>query len=89
MRAQADPLLLAAVVKAGVAAGGFDLIVDDGGHLPLMQRASLEGLWPALRPGGLYVVSGQPAGAHSTVFEPLPPARSSGHPAIDPLHNAD
>jgi hypothetical protein len=36
--------------------GGFDLVVDDGGHTMAQQRASLEGLWRAVRPGGLYVV---------------------------------
>lgn len=34
--------------------GPFDVIVDDGGHEMGMQIASLEELFPALRPGGLY-----------------------------------
>ena len=54
---QASPSVMSAAVAAGLAAGGYDLIVDDGGHRPEDQRASLVGLWPALRPGGLYVVS--------------------------------
>lgn len=53
---QADGAVMAAAVEAGQKAGGYDLIVDDGGHVPTDQRASLEGLWPALRPGGLFVV---------------------------------
>lgn len=33
-----------------------DLIIDDGGHWPWMQRKTFEVLWPALRPGGVYAV---------------------------------
>ena len=36
--------------------GGFDFIVDDGGHTSQQQWATLVGLWPALRPGGKLVV---------------------------------
>lgn len=53
---QADPSIMSAAAAAGLAAGGYDLIVDDGGHYPVDQHDSLEGLWPALRPNGLFVV---------------------------------
>jgi hypothetical protein len=54
---QADPKVLGAVVGWASRIGGFDLIIDDGGHDPVHQRQSLEGLFgPALRPGGVYVV---------------------------------
>jgi hypothetical protein len=45
---QADPELLDL--------GKFDLIVDDAGHDPIKQRASLGLLWTSLNKGGLYVI---------------------------------
>ena len=36
--------------------GPFDLVVDDGCHLGRHQRASFFALFPAVRPGGLYVI---------------------------------
>jgi hypothetical protein len=36
--------------------GPFDLVVDDGCHLGRHQRASFSALFPAVRPGGLYVI---------------------------------
>lgn len=49
----------ATVLKQWVArtGGGFDVIVDDGGHANHQIVTSLEVLWPrALRPGGLYFI---------------------------------
>ncbi|CAE7910881.1 mycE [Symbiodinium sp. KB8] len=34
--------------------GNFDIIIDDGSHHNKHVKASFEGLWPAVRPGGLY-----------------------------------
>jgi hypothetical protein len=34
----------------------FDIIVDDGSHLGQHQLATLENLWPLLKPGGYYVI---------------------------------
>lgn len=51
---QADVGFLERVVAE--TGGGFDVVVDDGGHTMAQQRTSLEGLWRAVRPGGLYVV---------------------------------
>ena len=34
--------------------GGFDVIVDDGGHKMVQQMTSLIHLFPSLRSGGLY-----------------------------------
>lgn len=36
--------------------GPFDVILDDGSHLPEHQRASFDALWPHVTPGGLYIV---------------------------------
>jgi hypothetical protein len=34
----------------------FDLIVDDGSHVPCHQLLSLQILWDALVPGGIYII---------------------------------
>lgn len=34
----------------------FDVVVDDGSHVGSDQRASFEGLFDAVRPGGFYVI---------------------------------
>jgi trans-aconitate methyltransferase len=36
--------------------GPFDLVVDDGGHRMEQHRASLEALWPHVKPGGFYAL---------------------------------
>jgi len=36
--------------------GPFDIVLDDGGHFPHAQIASLDRLWSAVKPGGVYVV---------------------------------
>lgn len=36
--------------------GPFDVVIDDGSHLPAHQRASFDALWPHVVPGGLYIV---------------------------------
>lgn len=33
----------------------LDVVIDDGGHLPIQQVVSLEELLPHLRPGGVYI----------------------------------
>jgi cephalosporin hydroxylase len=50
---QQDPAFLASVLEH---VGPLDVVVDDGGHLPELQFASLHCLWPSLKPGGLYIV---------------------------------
>jgi hypothetical protein len=35
---------------------GFDVIVDDGSHIPEHQLQTLESLWPILSPGGVYIL---------------------------------
>ena len=42
--------------------GPLDLVIDDGSHLYGPTRASFEALFPALRPGGLYVIEHWPWG---------------------------
>jgi hypothetical protein len=36
--------------------GNFDVVIDDGSHVPEHQLISFESLWPAVKPGGLYIV---------------------------------
>ena len=36
--------------------GPFDIVIDDGSHLPRHQILSLDHLWPAVRDGGVYFV---------------------------------
>lgn len=46
-----------------VRAPGYEIIVDDGAHLNSAIRSSFENLWPAVAPGGYYVIEdmGMPA----------------------------
>ena len=51
---QADRAFLSEfMVESG---GDFDVIIDDGGHSMTQQRVSLEVLWDAVKPGGLYFI---------------------------------
>lgn len=51
---QADRAQLAAVIdKFG---GGYDIIIDDGGHSMEMQQVSVGYLFKYLKPGGFYVI---------------------------------
>ncbi len=34
----------------------LDIIVDDGSHVPSQQHSAYHWLWPALKPGGLYLI---------------------------------
>ena len=36
--------------------GGWDVVIDDGSHLPRHQLTSFASLFPFVRPGGLYIV---------------------------------
>jgi hypothetical protein len=50
---QSDQAFLA---KLGASYGPFDLVIDDGSHFGRHQSASFAALFPAVRPGGLYVL---------------------------------
>jgi cephalosporin hydroxylase len=50
---QSDPEFLASLVERY---GGFDIVLDDGGHFPRHQIASITHLWPHLNEGGVYIV---------------------------------
>jgi demethylmacrocin O-methyltransferase len=50
---QSDPDFLRGVAERH---GPFDVVVDDGSHLSAHVVSSFRALWPALRPGGQYVV---------------------------------
>jgi hypothetical protein len=49
---QSDPKML----KFLASRGPYDLIVDDGSHVPADQIGSFEALFPAVRPGGVYII---------------------------------
>lgn len=34
----------------------FDVVIDDGSHLPAHQLATLQNLWPLVKPGGIYCI---------------------------------
>ena len=53
---QEDESVLRNIAAEGHAFGGYDVIVDDGGHTMKQQLASLQVLWPAVSSGGLYVI---------------------------------
>jgi len=36
--------------------GGWDIIIDDGSHIPRHQLVSFSALFPFVRPGGVYVI---------------------------------
>jgi hypothetical protein len=50
---QADPQFLAELLRQ---TGPLDLVIDDGSHISRDVIASFGQLFPALRPGGLYIV---------------------------------
>jgi glycosyltransferase involved in cell wall biosynthesis len=49
---ETDPTFIAQIV----AAGPYDLIVDDASHQPEIQRWAFDQLWPALRGYGFYII---------------------------------
>ena len=49
---QSDPVLLARLRELGP----FDVIIDDGSHFAEHIKASFEGLFEAVTPGGWYVI---------------------------------
>jgi hypothetical protein len=53
---QEDESVLRNIAAEGHAVGGYDVIVDDGGHTMKQQLTSLKVLWPAVSSGGLYVI---------------------------------
>ena len=50
---QSDRSFLAKIVSSGVT---YDLIVDDGSHVPAHQVLGFKWLFPILNPGGLYII---------------------------------
>ena len=60
---QADRAQLAAVIDQF--GGGYDIIVDDGGHSMEMQQVSVGRLFKYVKPGGYYVIED----VHSTLPE--------------------
>ena len=52
-----------------VGAGGYDMIVDDGSHNTQHQMVSIDYLWPAIKPGGAYVIE---VGPYRPAIVPVP-----------------
>ena len=50
---QSDPVFLGSLVEKYPE---FDVVIDDGSHLPAHQIASIEYLWPHVADGGVYIV---------------------------------
>jgi hypothetical protein len=53
---QADPAVHEKIVQDAQRLGQYDIIIDDGSHIPTMQLETMKGLWQALKPGGIYVI---------------------------------
>jgi cephalosporin hydroxylase len=53
---QADQKLLDKILADSKAFGGYDVIIDDGGHTVNQMLTSIKTLWHALKAGGAYVV---------------------------------
>jgi len=39
-----------------IPAGGYDIIIDDGGHMPDQMQSSFNILWKSVNPGGWYII---------------------------------
>ncbi|MEQ1874744.1 MAG: class I SAM-dependent methyltransferase [Ilumatobacteraceae bacterium] len=50
---QSDPVFLQSLADKY---GPFDIVIDDGSHVPAHQVASLTALWPHVKVGGVYLV---------------------------------
>jgi hypothetical protein len=50
---QDDPGFLAKVMNS---TGPLDVVIDDGSHYTEHQRGSFALLWPAVKPGGIYII---------------------------------
>lgn len=50
---QEDTIFLDRLITAY---GAFDVVIDDCGHFWQPQQISFETLWPAVSPGGLYII---------------------------------
>jgi predicted O-methyltransferase YrrM len=66
---QSDTAFLHEVVRKY---GPFDVVIDDGSHIGRHIHASYAALWPAVRPGGMYVVEDLPVAYHPS-YEGGPP----------------
>lgn len=69
---QLDPQFLQRVAYA---AGGFDVIIEDGGHRMDQQKMSFSILFPHVRPDGYYVIEDS-----ATSYVPKYGGGPSGHP---------
>ena len=44
------------LLKKAEVSGPYDVIIDDGGHTRKQQIHSFKGLWPYLKPSGVYII---------------------------------
>lgn len=63
--------------------GSFDVVIDDGSHLPSDQIASIEFLWPHVATGGCYIVED----LHSNYWQEYGGGRRKGDTFIDWLRD--
>jgi len=68
---QADPAFLSQVKENY--SDGFDIILDDGSHVPNHMFITFVSMWPSIRPGGVYLIED----VHGT--NPLPDWLFHGH----------
>lgn len=66
---QADQAALQAILNSELGAQALDLVIDDASHFLDETRASFNALFPALRPGGVYVIEDW-AWAHAPLRHP-------------------
>jgi hypothetical protein len=66
---QSDSTFLQEVVRRY---GPFDVVIDDGSHIGRHINASYAALWPAVKPGGMYVIEDLPVAYHPS-YEGGPP----------------
>jgi cephalosporin hydroxylase len=69
---QSDPEFLDRLVAIY---GSFDVVIDDGSHVPAHQIASIERLWPHVADGGQYVVED----LHSNYWPEFGAGRGQSH----------
>jgi demethylmacrocin O-methyltransferase len=67
---QSDTAFLATVIDRH---GPFDLVIDDGSHIASHIRTSFDAFFPAVRPGGWYVIEDLETAYRGGKFEGGPP----------------
>jgi len=58
--------------EPGATSGGFDVVIDDGGHHNVQINTSFDKLWPHVLPGGLYFIEDLQVGKMGGAYSNLP-----------------